>query len=1115
MDLQLLGPVEATLDGHPVPLGAPKQRALLAMLALHVNATVSVDRLVDGLWGEEPPVTAPKMVQLYVSQLRRLLAGGDAQIVTRGRGYELRVREDAVDAVRFERLVEEADRDGAIPNGAAREALALWRGVALADVAGEPFAATEIRRLEALWLRATELALDADLAAGRFQEVLVQLERLIDEHPLRERLHAQRMLALYRSGRQAEALAAYVAARRRLVDAAGVEPGAELREMHERMLGQDPSLQLAHLPIQANRTEHVPAGRVPVPAAVGARPLTRALPIRRLLLGAAATLVAALAVFALTRLIGADRLPGIDEGAVGVIDPEAAAIRAQHQIGRESRAVALGAGSVWAANPSEGTVSRIHREGDRVETIDVGPAPAALAFGAGSLWVAGGEDGALVQVDPATNRVQQRIPVGNGLSAVAVAHGAVWAATALDGEVVRIDLRSGRVTRRIAVGGRPAALATGPGAVWVAGEESGTISRIDPRSNQIVETIQVGNGPSALVVGLGGVWSANRQDGTVSRIDPVASRVTDTLPAGSAPAALAIAGGALWVADATGAVRRLDPHTRRITRTVHTGASPAGLVAVDGALWATAVAPPGAHRGGTLRVGSPPIDLDPAFGGYDPNAGPVNTLVYEGLLAHRRAGGAAGGRLVGALAVAVPTAADRGLRYVFRLRPGLRYSDGTPVRARDFRLSMERALAAQGPKLGMIFDTIDGAARCRTTPRRCDLSRGIVTDDWAGTVTIRLRRPDPNLLGELALTVAAVVPPSTPHRRLEPAVPAGTGPYRVARLVPGRGALLTRNPYFRPRGPGGRPAGFADRIQVTMGEESGRIAAAEQGRLDIVSSFATITGEKLTALRTRIGSRLQSGSYAMTAFAWLNVKAAPFDDPRVRRAVNLAVDRGRAVDLTGGPDAGSPTCQLLPPGLPGRRPICPFTLAPSPAGAWTAPDRAEAERLVAASGARGTTVELWTFPYARTVGRHLVETLRDLGFRSRMRVFDDVGEIYAAAADPRLRPQIGLTGWIADSAEPAGYLRPLVSCAAYTPGDPASTNLSHFCDRRIDAAIDRAQAAGPAAGAAWQRIERRIAESSPIVSLVNPRWVVVTSSRAGNVQFHPLIGTLLDQVWVR
>jgi len=186
MDLQLLGPVEATLDGRPIPLGATKQRALLAMLALEANAAVAVDRLVDGLWGEDPPATAAKMVQLYVSQLRRLLAGNGAEILTRGRGYELRVPAEAVDAARFERLVEQAGS----ANDHAREALALWHGPALADVADEPFAGVEIRRLEGLWLRAAELAVDRDLAGGRDQEALAQLERLIEEHPLRERLHA-------------------------------------------------------------------------------------------------------------------------------------------------------------------------------------------------------------------------------------------------------------------------------------------------------------------------------------------------------------------------------------------------------------------------------------------------------------------------------------------------------------------------------------------------------------------------------------------------------------------------------------------------------------------------------------------------------------------------------------------------------------------------------------------------------------------------------------------------------------------------------------------------------------------------------------------------------------
>src|SRR6187200_1129660 len=178
MDLQLLGPVEATLDGRPVPLGPTKQRALLAMLALHANATVGVDRLIDGLWGEDPPATAPKMVQLYVSQLRRVLAGEGAEILTHGRGYELRVDDEAIDAACFERLVEQAGRADGAAEDIARRALALWHGAALADVANEPFAGVEIRRLEELWLRAAELAVDGALAAGRCEEALGELQRL-------------------------------------------------------------------------------------------------------------------------------------------------------------------------------------------------------------------------------------------------------------------------------------------------------------------------------------------------------------------------------------------------------------------------------------------------------------------------------------------------------------------------------------------------------------------------------------------------------------------------------------------------------------------------------------------------------------------------------------------------------------------------------------------------------------------------------------------------------------------------------------------------------------------------------------------------------------------------
>jgi len=235
MDVRVLGPLEVSVEGRPVALGGGKPRALLAMLALHAGAAVSSDRLIEGLWGEEPPATAAKMLQVYVSQLRKALtaAGGGTEIVTRGRGYELCLADGEVDVRRFERL---------LSDGAAREALALWRGPALADVVNEPFAAGEARRLEELRLDAVELAIDGDLAAGRHREVIGELEAMAAEQPLREKLHAQRMLALYRAGRQAEALGAYRDARRVLVEEIGIEPGPELRELERRILTQDPAL---------------------------------------------------------------------------------------------------------------------------------------------------------------------------------------------------------------------------------------------------------------------------------------------------------------------------------------------------------------------------------------------------------------------------------------------------------------------------------------------------------------------------------------------------------------------------------------------------------------------------------------------------------------------------------------------------------------------------------------------------------------------------------------------------------------------------------------------------------------------------------------------------------
>jgi peptide/nickel transport system substrate-binding protein len=291
-----------------------------------------------------------------------------------------------------------------------------------------------------------------------------------------------------------------------------------------------------------------------------------------------------------------------------------------------------------------------------------------------------------------------------------------------------------------------------------------------------------------------------------------------------------------------------------------------------------------------------------------------------------------------------------------------------------------------------------------------------------------------------------------------------------------------------------------------MGDESVQADAVERGRLDVSTVFAPATGAT-AALRTRLGARLRSGPFAMTEYAWLNTSAPPFDDPRVRQALNLAVDRARVVDLSGGTESADPTCQLLPPGLPGYRPVCSFTLAPSRVGAWTGPDPARAQRLIAQSGARGTPIEVWTWPDRARVGRYLAEVLTGLGFPTHARVFGDLGKAVQAVSRPGERPQIGLNGWIADSPDSATFLRALIGCH----GD---FNLSGFCDPQIDAAIARAEAAEAEGSSAWQRIERQIAQRAPVVPLTTRRFVVVTSARAGNVQFHPIYGLLPDQIWV-
>jgi DNA-binding SARP family transcriptional activator len=233
-EFRLLGPFEVSADGRSLDVGSGKRPALLALLLLRAGDVVSTDGLIDALWGERVPASAANSVHIYISRLRKAL--GNGRLETHGRGYMLRLEAEELDLARFERQLAEGRELliwGDAPRAAEtlRAALALWRGQPLADFASEPFAQGEIARLEELRLSAMEERIEADLALGRHAELVPELEALAREHPFRERLRAQLMLALYRSGRQADALAAYQQARGTLREELGLEPGRGLQDL--------------------------------------------------------------------------------------------------------------------------------------------------------------------------------------------------------------------------------------------------------------------------------------------------------------------------------------------------------------------------------------------------------------------------------------------------------------------------------------------------------------------------------------------------------------------------------------------------------------------------------------------------------------------------------------------------------------------------------------------------------------------------------------------------------------------------------------------------------------------------------------------------------------------
>jgi peptide/nickel transport system substrate-binding protein len=396
----------------------------------------------------------------------------------------------------------------------------------------------------------------------------------------------------------------------------------------------------------------------------------------------------------------------------------------------------------------------------------------------------------------------------------------------------------------------------------------------------------------------------------------------------------------------------------------------------------------------------------------------------------------------------------------------------------------------------------------------------IETDRRARTITVHLIRPDGNFLHKLTVPFAYVVPADTPVRHTGDHLPPGTGPYRVADWDTKRGGTLVRNPYFRSWSPDARPAGFADRIELRNRPKEGveaQIRDVRRGRADlavIANPYRSALGpERLAALAASAPGQLHSSPQPTTEWMFLNVRRRPFDDPRVRRALNFATDRARIVELTGGPEVAVPTCQIVPTAFPGHEPYCPYTADPTAGGGWTAPDVARARRLVKQSGRAGERVVVHVPRFQHAVGRYFTGLLEYLGFRASLRERELLA-YFPSIEDPRSRAQMGFVGWAADYGSPATFLQGLFTCPSH--GGGSKPNASRICDRRLDRQIARALAAPVAdSPGAWAVADRRVTKLALTVAMTNHRAVVFVSKRVGNVQHHTQWVTLLDQMWVR
>ena len=541
----------------------------------------------------------------------------------------------------------------------------------------------------------------------------------------------------------------------------------------------------------------------------------------------------------------------------------------------------------------------------------------------------------------------------------------------------------------------------------------------------------------------------------------------------------------------------------------------AAILAV--AILASAPALAAEHRGGTmqLRAHAAAGTLDPQIN-YTTQFWQIEQATYDGLLAFRKVAGAAGNTIVPDLAEAVPTPQDDGKTYVFKLRPGIKFSDGAAVTADDVAATFRRIFAVSSPTAGTFYSGIVGADACLKTPANCALP-GVAADAQAGTVTFRLVAPDAEFLDKLAVQHALVVPRGSPQRDAGVTPLPGTGPYMIAEYNPTERMRLVRNPHFKEWSHDAQPDGYPDEVLYKFGlTAEAAITEVQNGQADW--TFDPPPGDRLGELGRRFGNQVHLSPMTEIYYAALNVNLPPFDNVKARQALNHAIDRDALVKLYGGAKLATPSCQILPPGIPGYQPYCPF--GAKPGERWSGPDLAKARQLVQESGTAGQSVTVVADegPVQRNIGTYLSSVLNQIGYKATVHSLSSDIE-FTFIQNTNNKVQLGFSYWAQDYPAPSDFLNAMFSCAAFHPGSDSSANISGYCDHALDARMQRAMALSltdpAAANKIWTEADRSITDQAPVAVMFVPRNLDFVSKRVGHFTFSPQDNWIITQSWVQ